>query len=194
MRKKSHISLAKGIIHGLDMDTRIKHRLSFYIGSIWPDLTPSFLVRKHNINDTFHIFQRKMESFISKYRLDKDMGIMTTLRMGVITHYIADYFTFPHNSHYDGNLKDHCVYEEELKHRMYSYIDNIKENTCKYQVKYMESLKQVEEYIKDKHRNYMSIKGNTADDCGYSFEACINVVASLMAIAVVEKEALALAV
>ena len=33
----------------------------------------------------------------------------------MITHYVSDYFTFPHNANYPGNLKDHCIYEEELK-------------------------------------------------------------------------------
>ena len=29
--------------------------------------------------------------------------------LGEVIHYLADYFTFPHNTIYPGNLKDHCV-------------------------------------------------------------------------------------
>ena len=37
-------------------------------------------------------------------------------------HYIADYFTFPHNTIYPGSLKDHCSYEEKLKRDLRSYL------------------------------------------------------------------------
>ena len=193
MRKKSHISLAKGIIHGLDMDGRIKHRFTFYLASIWPDCIPSFLVQRHCIDDTFELFNKKMNRFVEKYKLNKDMGFVSTFRMGVITHYLADYFTFPHNSHYDGNIKDHCIYEEALKHKMYSFIDDVKASTHKKKIRLMCDIEQIDEYIKKKHSQYMSIKGNTDDDCGYSFSTCLNVVASLLQIAVTEKEALMVA-
>ena len=47
--------------------------------------------------------------------------------LGQIFHYIADYFTFPHNSNYSGSLKDHCIYEKYLKFRLRSYI---RERAC----------------------------------------------------------------
>ena len=47
MRKKSHISLTKGVVHGLSAEQRFGHRLSLYVGSILPDCTPSFLTRRH---------------------------------------------------------------------------------------------------------------------------------------------------
>ena len=188
MRKKSHISLAKGIIYGLNMEDRMKHRFTFYLGSIWPDCIPSFLVKRHCIDDTFDLFNRKMEKFVKKYKLHKDMGFMSTLRMGVITHYIADYFTFPHNSHYEGNLKEHCVYEEALKHKMYSFIDDVKNSEEERCINHMTDVKQITDYIKDKHAQYLEVKGNVESDCGYSFATCLNVVASLLLIAVAANE------
>lgn len=43
-------------------------------------------------------------------------------RMGVVMHYLADYFTFPHNVTYGGSLKDHCLYERDMKHALRSYV------------------------------------------------------------------------
>lgn len=183
MRKKSHISLAKGVIHGLDINSRINHRLSFYVGSIWPDCTPSFLTRRHCIEETFDIFLKRMSKFIIKFNPKRDMGIISTWRMGVVLHYIADYFTFPHNSNYTGSLKEHCAYEEELKHRMYQYIDAVKASEAEYNIPVMTNTKQIAEYIREKHDQYMSIEGNVDADCGYSYLACIRVMASLMSIA-----------
>lgn len=42
--------------------------------------------------------------------------------LGQVTHYLADYFTFPHNKIYPGNLKDHCAYEEKLKISLREYL------------------------------------------------------------------------
>ena len=42
--------------------------------------------------------------------------------LGQISHYLADYFTFPHNTIYPGSLKDHCSYEEKLKRDLRSYL------------------------------------------------------------------------
>lgn len=42
--------------------------------------------------------------------------------LGQVSHYLADYFTFPHNKIYPGGFKDHCSYEERLKRDLRSYI------------------------------------------------------------------------
>ncbi|MBE5944590.1 MAG: hypothetical protein E7258_06690 [Lachnospiraceae bacterium] len=182
MRKKSHISLSRGIIHGLE-DGKISHKLTFCLASIWPDCTPSFLVQRHCIDDTFELFQKKMDRFIKRFKAKKNIGLVSTFRMGVITHYLADYFTFPHNSHYEGGFKEHCIYEEELKHRMYSYIRKVKNGEYDKIPQIMTNVKQVNQYVQKKHNSYMELEGNTLQDCDYSFTACLNVVASLIQIA-----------
>lgn len=45
MRKKSHISLARYIVNSLDDKELKKHRFSFYIGSVLPDIKPSFIYK-----------------------------------------------------------------------------------------------------------------------------------------------------
>lgn len=180
MRKKSHISVAKGVINGLDIGERIRHRLSFYIGSIWPDCVPSFITRRHCIEDTFDIFYKRMDKFVSKFNPRKDMGMLSTWRMGVVLHYIADYFTFPHNSNYTGNLKEHCIYEEELKHRMNRYIADLSEKEQQHEMSVLPSVKAISEYIREKHAQYVMSEGNVEQDCRYSVLACMCVAASLL--------------
>ena len=193
MRKKSHISLAKGIIHGLGLQDRMNHRFTFYLGSIWPDCIPSFLVKKHCIDETFDIFGRKMEKFIEKYKAKRDMGYLSSLRMGVITHYVADYFTYPHNSHYPGGFVKHCIYEEDLKHKMYSFIDEVRSKKSTDSVETMLDVQDILTYVREKHNRYMSKEGNVDFDCGYSFSACMKVVASLLEIVRLANEEVAVA-
>lgn len=180
MRKKSHISVAKGVINGLDISERIRHRLSFYIGSIWPDCIPSFITKRHCIEDTFDIFNKRMDKFVSKFNPKIDMGMLSTWRMGIVLHYIADYFTFPHNSNYTGNLREHCIYEEELKHRMYRYIAELREGLHPGEMTVLPSIDAISDYIREKNKQYKETVSNVDQDCRYSVLACMCVMASLL--------------
>lgn len=123
MRKKSHLSLAKYIVKKTSDENLKKHRLSFYLGSILPDCKPSFFYRKHEINGTFPDVKKQIEKLIygKKNRPVKNKR-KYYMDLGQVTHYVADYFTFPHNKIYPGGLKEHCAYEEELKHRLREYL------------------------------------------------------------------------
>ena len=46
MRKKSHISLARYIVNNMEDNDLKKHKLSFYIGSVLPDIKPSFVYKR----------------------------------------------------------------------------------------------------------------------------------------------------
>ena len=115
MRKKSHISLA-----GQIMDL---WNLTMYSIIDYPFLCRKYLARlqtiicddTHKFDITFDDIERKISKFIANYDKDKGMNMRRCAGLGVIIHYIADYFTFPHNDHYPGNVKDHCYYERDLK-------------------------------------------------------------------------------
>lgn len=122
MRKKSHISLARDIVrHTQDEDLK-QHRFAFYLGSILPDIKPSFLYRKHEISATFDKVRQDIRVLSDKIQDKKGQKRKYYRNLGQITHYIADYFTFPHNQSYTGGLKEHCSYEKKLKNRLKEYL------------------------------------------------------------------------
>ena len=124
VRKKSHISLAGFLADKLQFEGITNHRKAFCIGSILPDCKPSFLTTKHAFGETFEMVEKRIEKYI-EYSASKDKHTMKAARdLGQIIHYTADYFTFPHNSHYTGNLKDHCVYEHHLLLALREYLKN----------------------------------------------------------------------
>ena len=115
MRKKSHISLARYIVNNMEDNDLKKHKLSFYIGSVLPDIKPSFVYKRHEMEGTYPDIRRHIERLSEGRKLvEKKKGRKYYMDLGQISHYLADYFTFPHNTIYPGNLKDHCYYEKEL--------------------------------------------------------------------------------
>jgi len=107
MRKKSHISLAKYLMENMKVNDLFEHKKAFYIGSILPDLKPSFLTKKHNIEETFGILIREIKKVTIDYDIERGINGYYARHLGVITHYLADYCTFPHNTDFTGSLKAH---------------------------------------------------------------------------------------
>lgn len=165
MRKKSHILLARYIAKNTEDEELKKHRLSFYIGSILPDCKPSFVYKKHEINGTFPDVKKMVNQLI----FGKQQGKLTRKRryymnLGQVTHYVADYFTYPHNKIYSGNLKDHCSYEEQLKRSLKNYImSRNMEAGEKVQADFSDA-EALYEYILERHKQYLGRKNNIETD------------------------------
>lgn len=165
MRKKSHISLAKYIVRNTSDEDLKKHRWSFYFGSILPDCKPSFFYRKHEINETFPDVKRTIEQLIyGKKNKPVKNKRRYYINLGQITHYVADYFTFPHNNIYPGGLKEHCAYEEELKHRLREYLKTGKVQIAAGSEIEFDDTEALYEYILNKHETYLERKLNVEED------------------------------
>lgn len=99
----------------------------------------------------------------------------------MVTHYIADYFTLPHNKKFTGSLKDHVNYEEVLKHSMRKYVsqENV-ENQPLIRMT-LSSVEEICEFIKNCHREYirMSMSGQEID-CRHSVEVCRQVMEAVI--------------
>lgn len=185
MRKKSHIALTTYLIHNVGDIELKRHKYSFYIGSLLPDCVPSFITKRHCIEDTFHNLKKEIEKITIYNDIDKGINSYYFLKLGVITHFIADYFTYPHNSIYEGNLSAHCLYEKELKFALKDYIKTYTNNQEMYIIKdklkrnEMQFKKTVEEicnYIKEKHEEYLKLDIVHKIDCEYIVNVCKSVV------------------
>ena len=184
MRKKSHISLANHMLSAfLDEECLMAHSHMFQFGSILPDLVPTFITKKHQIDTTFDILEKKLRKIIDAYDGRSRLSLLRCKDLGVITHYIADYFTLPHNTKFEGNLKDHCQYEEVLKHAMRRYV---KLANVHHQPLIRTSLTSVEDickFIKDVHGEYMQMSMSGQDiDCRFSVEVSRQVIEAVVSI------------
>lgn len=180
MRKKSHISLAGQIMDSLELEDVFDYKLPFYIGSIWPDCRPSFVTTPHKFDITYHDIEKKLSQFVSNYNPETGMNIRHCAKLGVIIHYIADYFTFPHNNHYEGNVKDHCYYERDLKHELKAFLATEEASKVKEQVAAYDSVEELSSYIQSIHNSYMRLMHTVEEDIRYIVHVCTTVVKSVL--------------
>ena len=182
MRKKSHISLAKYIVEDMQVPELAAHRKAFYLGSILPDCKFSFLTKRHEFGETFDLVTEQIRRLSS--REEEQSNLRAYMRhLGEVIHYVADYFTFPHNSTYDGNLKDHCYYEKALKFRLREYVKSDEVLQEQIEVPHFSTAEAVVNFIRNAHREYLSRKRNVEEDCRYIVRICRQVVQAILRLA-----------
>ena len=171
MRKKSHISLARYIVNNMEDNDLKKHKLSFYIGSVLPDIKPSFVYKRHEMEGTYPDIRRHIERLSEGRKLvEKKKGRKYYMDLGQISHYLADYFTFPHNKIYPGGFKDHCSYEERLKRDLRSYIKSGEAEKQHISGGHFVDAKALCDYIQKAHDDYIERKHDVADDIAHIVE------------------------
>ena len=97
-------------------------------------------------------------------------------RLGEIFHYIADYFTFPHNKTFTGSLVEHNSYEKELKNRLKTCIRMARcPGIRSAEISRLGALDSLTEYIREKHAEYLKKERNISDDIRYILDVCCQV-------------------
>ncbi len=180
MRKKSHISLARFLVREVGDDVLRRRWKAFYVGSLLPDCRPSFLTVRHEYEETFDLVESKIRSLLEAPAQRQEDSMRYMIDLGQIFHYIADYFTFPHNSNYPGSLKDHCIYEKYLKFRLRSYIREKACAVCAQEGEQLYSVEEILDYIRKNHREYMEEFRSVEEDCEYIIRVCRQVLAAMV--------------
>ncbi|MFW5670706.1 MAG: zinc dependent phospholipase C family protein, partial [Acetivibrio ethanolgignens] len=157
-----------------------KHKKSFYLGSILPDCTPSFITRRHSIDETLDILRKEIDKITINYNFEKGLSSYYCRHLGVITHYVADYFTFPHNKIFSGTLKEHCIYEEDLKHAIRNYVKSEEAKRVREKNDIFRTTDEIIAFIKVSHEKYLNTIKETQYDCIYIVELCHRVVDALL--------------
>ncbi|MEE3393439.1 MAG: zinc dependent phospholipase C family protein [Lachnospiraceae bacterium] len=179
MRKKSHLSLAWYLMNSEGMTSLQSHKGSFYIGSILPDCVPSFLVKRHTFDDAFGSFKEELAKILKHFAMKQEVDSYFCIHLGILLHYTADFFTFPHNSNYPGNIKDHCSYEEDLKVALRSYLHNPDSASRRLAVS-VHTPEEITSFIARMHDLYMKITSAVERDIEYIVFVCFELVDELL--------------
>ena len=174
LRKKSHILLARYLADQMPANESLQsHRKAFCLGNILPDIQPSFVTKRHEYFGTFDEVQGKIRRLVQSGAGYNDRVFWR--RSGEVMHYIADYFTFPHNKTFDGTFYQHNTYEKHLKNELKAFVLEGKADVYAEKKIHFETLNQLLQYIKEHHRRYLNCKRNIDDDIHYILTVCYQV-------------------
>jgi hypothetical protein len=87
----------------------------FLYGNLKPDLTGTYLTKRHYPSLMMDDVKEKIRVFVEKYTISTTNGHDLSVDLGEICHFMTDFFTFPHNDDiYSHNLLAHYVYEKRI--------------------------------------------------------------------------------
>ncbi len=166
MRKKSHIALAKYLVRESRDKELNKHKYSFYLGSVLPDIKPSFIYKRHEITETFPQLQERIKR-LSRTDPQTDKTAKYYRNLGEVSHYLADYFTFPHNQKFSGGFREHCSYEEELKKKLRQHIVSGKAASQKKKYIDFSAPDALFDFVKKSHQDYILHNNSVEEDINH---------------------------
>ena len=132
MFKICHIWVAGRTLDSIQskVDWKI-NRAAYLFGSVAPDI--NYVYPVHTFNSTFNRFKKKIK------RAEKsNTNIIKSFTLGVITHYICDYFCYAHNIRM-GNPK-HVIYERIMRSHMKKHTEALSNSSEELRTQWMNIL------------------------------------------------------
>lgn len=116
MDSVSHIRVANLLLDYVEQTCGVTFDQSgFVYGNLKPDLTGTYLTKRHNPSIMMDEVMDKIRAFTEKYTIGPNNGRELSVDLGEICHYMTDFFTYPHNDDiYDHNLLAHYLYEKRV--------------------------------------------------------------------------------
>ncbi|MCI8410601.1 MAG: zinc dependent phospholipase C family protein [Lachnospiraceae bacterium] len=192
METKNHWHLAKFICSERNFE---KYQKEFLLGNIMPDINLFTYLQGHTYKDSIDMIYANTKSLIEK----KIWNSISFYQLGIILHYVADYFTFPHNANFTGTLKEHCAYERKLRTHFCYFLKNKTQKYTKpffhrntkdtYAIQNLADISAVDSssiphqnflfhihsitdlftLLEEKHHEYLSMMPSFQTDCQYIF-------------------------
>ncbi len=188
MQKKSHIKLAAYLADKLEIPEIEQHRKALYFGSVLPDWNLKMAAESHTFDTTWEKVKNRIRKIEGETAAGSFREREIWTQIGVVLHYVADYFTFPHNTCFKGNLTGHCLYEARLRYLFGAYLRTTDADTAFAEQKNLAdqfcSLQELFSCIEQLHTEYMkAARHSELNDCRWilTASACTGTVLTSMA-------------
>lgn len=85
----------------------------FIYGNVLPDIAPKYIITKHFINESIDFLIYRIDSLLNNNNITPRKF---AVELGIITHYLCDYYCVPHNdrAYFKGKVNEHMLYEKKL--------------------------------------------------------------------------------
>lgn len=153
MRTKTHVLLAKHLLNQMPTFDLQIHKKAFIFGCVQPDYNKlTYLkgysrhhsLKGHNYSSTSGYICHVSDKLQGKAR----WSLRDYYRLGKLTHYISDSFTYPHNDDFPGTIWEHKEYEARLHILFADYLKEHAEEAGEYSCNVVECVSRY-------HREYM---------------------------------------
>jgi hypothetical protein len=153
---------------------------AFFLGSVKPDLFPNIITAEHEIRYSKKFIEDEIKCLMQGTIENSDCSWEFSEKLGIIMHYLADFFCYAHSEYYKGNMRQHYYYEFQHSKYFIKNFRTIVKNIRKSDNKYLD-LNSFSSYIDKQYRNYISKAPSAARDLVFSLKICAAVSISIIA-------------
>ena len=121
MRMEIHHKIGKAVCGELRESGCLIDEKLFLLGNLFPDLIHSYIWCRHEYQHSREYVRKKLDMLKKRPKL-------ISFHLGILTHYICDYFCYSHSSCFGKGLVQHIIYEvkQKIPERIYRTNLNIK--------------------------------------------------------------------
>ncbi len=196
MLMASHTLIGKTISETLSGNLNIRlDESGFKYGCIKPDIVPRLRAIPHYMDCSMDFLIESMETLYNGALITSPGALKTfSIELGVVTHYVADYFCFAHNHHRYSFIPLHMIYENKLAQELAKTDLKTLCGKFLYTAEALEICDRNDwrNYLVKNYRDYLYSRECIGDDIRYTMKTC-TAIAYLIASRCLEKEAQAVA-
>lgn len=175
---QSHSLIAENVYNHLQQHLGIELQKGFFIyGNIKPDIAPRLFKIPHYIDESLPFISNEICQ-LSNTPLSKDQINLKqfSIQLGVITHYIADYFCHPHHDReaFKARLFEHLKYET-LLHEHMKNPSNLSRKDIDYICKLNSSKEVLSQILKDLFQSYTAKSPGFQNDVHHAQKAASSI-------------------
>lgn len=148
----------------------------FMFGNIKPDIVPALSSIPH-IKDKVNNFVKNEIKDLFTYKIKSDSNCTREFseRLGLVTHYISDFFCYAHSQYFEGNIFKHFYYESKLSQFCRSNGAEAWRKSAPIPLKGMDNYTSLCDYIDTMQKDYIQEGGcpSYMRDIRYTMETTI---------------------
>ena len=183
MKSASHHAMGHLLYEALTSQGVLLDQELFVLGNMLPDYLPELILNPHftlKCQREIHIFTEALAG--QPVSRGESLPPEYALRLGILCHYLTDYFTFAHTPEFRLGLKEHGSYEQRLNDYFRAHYTQEESTLESFDFDRCENARDVVKEVYRLKRDYRAEGCTLARDVKHAFSACLGAMTQLIAI------------
>ncbi|MCI8648561.1 MAG: zinc dependent phospholipase C family protein [Anaerotruncus sp.] len=175
----SHITMGRYLYTYFTEQLGVKlDKSTFVRWNFLPDIAPSLLRLSHFKKDIYDLVMARAEHLAAN---SEQMSVEEfSKQLGILCHFMADFFCYAHSETFDGSKIGHLTYELKMQFYAYRRKDMLHAVNLIANAAQIDSSLALYEQINELHSWYMELAPSYGVDFVYSLTACVELMRGML--------------
>lgn len=178
----NHLNIARTTLQAIEKEVSVRlDPMAFRYGNIKPDISPSLFRIPHIKESAMDFIKGEIKELVN-YEMSAFPKCTKEFsqKLGIIMHFLSDFFCFVHSPHYTGSEFNHYVYEMHLSSYWIRNSGAPKMVNPLPQVPISPDYSSICGYIEETYEQYLKGPMSYATDKSYTLAVCSSVSLSVI--------------